>query len=396
MTAPQDLRIDADRLWSSIMETARIGGTPKGGICRLTLTDFDREVRDWFVAACKAAGCSIAVDELGNIFARRPGKNNALPPVAMGSHLDTQPTGGKFDGVLGVLAGLEVLRTLNDAGLQTNAPIELVNWTNEEGSRFAPAMLSSGVFAGVFTREYAYSREDRAGKKFGEELERIGYKGPERCGARKFAAMFELHIEQGPILEAEEKAIGIVTGVQGMRWYEVNVTGEESHAGSTPMPIRKDALLAAARMIEAVNAAALAHPPLAVTTVGLIESRPNSRNVIPGSVFFTIDVRHPDDALIGTIESELESALRRVAAQSRVAVAIERVWESSAVHFDRNNIAAVRDAAAALGYPSREIVSGPGHDSAYVARVEPTSMIFVPCEKGISHNELERIEPEQA
>ena len=396
MTAPQDLRIDADRLWSSIMETARIGGTPKGGICRLTLTDFDREVRDWFVAACKAAGCSIAVDELGNIFARRPGKDNARPPVAMGSHLDTQPTGGKFDGVLGVLAGLEVLRTLNDAGLQTNAPIELVNWTNEEGSRFAPAMLSSGVFAGVFTKEYAYSREDRAGKKFGEELERIGYKGPERCGARKFAAMFELHIEQGPILEAEEKAIGIVTGVQGMRWYEVNVTGEESHAGSTPMPIRKDALLAAARMIEAVNAAALAHPPLAVTTVGLIESRPNSRNVIPGSVFFTIDVRHPDDALIGTIESELDAALRRVAAQSRVAVAIERVWESSAVHFDRNNIAAVRDAAAALGYPSREIVSGPGHDSAYVARVAPTSMIFVPCEKGISHNELERIEPEQA
>jgi N-carbamoyl-L-amino-acid hydrolase len=396
MTAPQDLRINADRLWSSIMETARIGGTPKGGICRLTLTDLDREVRDWFVGACKAAGCSIAIDELGNIFARRHGKDNARPPVAMGSHLDTQPTGGKFDGVLGVLAGLEVLRTLNDAGLQTNAPIELVDWTNEEGSRFAPAMLSSGVFAGAFTKEYAYSREDRTGKKFGEELQRIGYNGPERCGARKFAAMFELHIEQGPILENEGKMIGVVTGVQGMRWYEVNVTGEESHAGSTPMPIRKDALLAAARMIEAVNAAALAHPPLAVTTVGLIESRPNSRNVIPGSVFFTIDVRHPDDALLATIESELDAALRRLAAQSRVAVAFERVWESPAVHFDRNCIAAVRDAAAALGYPSREIVSGPGHDSAYVARVAPTSMIFVPCEKGISHNELERIEPEQA
>lgn len=392
----EDLRINADRLWATIMETARIGATPKGGICRLTLTDFDRAVRDWFTAACRDAGCTTEIDDMGNIFARRSGTTDVLPPVTMGSHLDTQPTGGKFDGVLGVLAGLEVLRTLNDAGIRTTAPLEVINWTNEEGSRFAPAMLCSGVFGGAFTKEYAWSRQDRDGKRFGDELERIGYKGPLSCGARRFGGYFELHIEQGPILEVESKQIGIVTGVQGIRWYEVTVTGQDSHAGSTPMPARKDALLGAARMIEAVNAAALEHPPLAVATVGLIESRPNSRNVIPGSVFFTIDLRHPDDAMLAVIESELRSELPRIAAAANVEAAIERVWESPAVRFDPACIGAVREAAAALGYTSREIVSGPGHDAVYVARVAPTSMIFVPCKGGISHNELESVEPEQA
>ncbi len=264
------LRVDAARLWSTLMETARIGATPKGGICRLTLTDLDREVRGWFAAACRDAGCAVTVDDLGNMFARRPGRNDSLPPIGIGSHLDTQPTGGKFDGPLGVLAALEVVRTLNDAGYQTNAPVAVVNWTNEEGSRFAPAMLASGVFGGAFTKDYAYSREDREGHRFGAELERIGYKGAEPCGAHKLGAFFELHIEQGPILENEGKEIGIVTGVQGIRWFEATVTGEESHAGSTPMPARKDALLGAARMIDAVNAIALKHPP-AVATVGLIE-----------------------------------------------------------------------------------------------------------------------------
>jgi len=386
--------VNAERLWSSIMETARIGATPKGGIKRLTLTDLDREVRDWFRAACAEAGCEVAFDDLGNIFAVRPGRNPALPPIAIGSHLDTQPTGGKYDGVIGVLAGLEVLRTLNDLGIETEAPIAVIDWTNEEGSRFAPAMLASGVFAGVFDRAYADSRTDREGVGFGAELERIGYRGEEKCGARKLSAHFELHIEQGPILEAEGKTIGIVTGVQGMRWYEVTVTGAESHAGSTPMPLRLDALLGAARMIEAVSEAALAHAPGGVGTVGLIESQPNSRNVIPGQVFFTVDLRHPSDDAVAAMEAAMRAAFERIAAAAKLTLAVECVWNSPAVRFDAGCIDSVRRAAAAGGYPAREITSGAGHDSAYVARVAPTTMIFVPCENGLSHNEAERAEPE--
>ncbi|MGH2930998.1 MAG: M20 family metallo-hydrolase [Solirubrobacteraceae bacterium] len=294
-----------------MLETAAIGATPKGGIRRLTLTDLDRQVRDWFRAACEAAGCTVTVDEMGNMFARRPGRDNARPAVSIGSHLDTQPTGGKFDGVLGVLAGLEVLRTLNDLEIETDAPIEVVNWTNEEGARFAPAMLASGVFAGVYSRDWADSRQDREGKRFGAELERIGYRGPERCGARVFAAHFELHIEQGPILEAEEKAIGIVTGVQAIRWFEVEVTGSESHAGSTPMHLRHDAMLAAARMIDAVNGIAVRHQ--GVGTVGLVECRPGSPNVIPGSAFFTIDLRHPSDAAVEAMEQEARASVTAIA-----------------------------------------------------------------------------------
>jgi N-carbamoyl-L-amino-acid hydrolase len=392
MSAAKNLSIDASRLWATIMETAAIGGTPKGGICRLSLTDLDRQVRDWFVAACEQAGCTVTVDELGNLFARRPGRDDSLPPIAMGSHLDTQPTGGKYDGIIGVLAGLEVLRTLDDAGYETQAPIEVINWANEEGSRFAPAMLASGVFAGVFTRDYAYDRQDREGKRFGDELARIGYKGTVPCGAHELAAFFELHIEQGPILEAEGKTIGIVTGVQGMRWYEVTVTGVDSHAGSTPMAMRRDALVGAALMIGAVQEIGLAHAPDAVSTVGLIEARPNSRNVIPGTVFFAVDLRHPSDAVVAAMEAELEAALRRIAADRDLAIAIERVWDSPAVRFDRDCVEAVRRAAREQGCASREIVSGAGHDAAYMARVAPTAMIFVPCEKGISHNELEKAE----
>ena len=387
-----NIAVNEARLWDSIMETAQIGATPKGGIKRLTLTDLDRQVRDWFRAACEAAGCTVTIDDMGNMFARRPGRDNTLPPIAMGSHLDTQPTGGKFDGVIGVLSGLEVIRTLNDLQVETNAPIEVVNWTNEEGSRFAPAMLCSGVFAGVFDRAYADSREDREGKKFGDELDRIGYRGTEPCGARTFAAHFELHIEQGPILEAEGKTIGVVTGVQGMRWFEVTVTGSESHAGSTPMPLRHDAMLAASRMVIAVSEVALRHGPAGVGTVGLVECRPNSRNVIPGSVFFSIDFRHPEDPVVAAMEDDMRTALAEIADASRVEVAVERVWDSPAVRFDDDCIEAVERAAAAQGYPARRIVSGPGHDSAYVARVAPTSMIFVPCENGLSHNELEKTE----
>jgi beta-ureidopropionase / N-carbamoyl-L-amino-acid hydrolase len=388
-----NLRIDADRLWASIMETAAIGATEKGGIKRLTLTDLDREVRNWFVARCENAGCSVSIDTLGNISARRPGRDNSLPPIAMGSHLDTQPTGGKFDGVIGVLSGLEVLRSLNDAGVETNAPLEVINWTNEEGSRFAPAMLSSGVFAGVFTPDYAYDREDREGKRFGDELIRIGYKGDEPCGPRKLGAFFELHIEQGPILEAEERTIGIVTGVQGMRWYEVTVTGMDCHAGSTPMHLRQDALVATARMIAAVQSVGLAHAPDAVATVGLIEARPNSRNVIPGEVFFSIDLRHPQDTVVAAMEADLRHALDETVAGTRITFTFDRIWDSPAVHFDEACVSSVAAASEALGYSSRRITSGAGHDAAYIARVAPTTMIFVPCEKGISHNELEKAEP---
>src|SRR5438105_11106550 len=297
----QNLVIDAERLWGEIMETAAIGGTPKGGICRLTLTDLDRQVRDWFRARAEALGCTVTVDDMGAMFAHRPGQRNDIPPIAIGSHLDTQPTGGKFDGVLGVLGALEALRTLVQAGYETFAPIEVVNWTNEEGSRFAPAMVASGVFAGAFTRDWAVSREDRSGVTFGSALEAIGYRGNEPCGQHPLSALFELHIEQGPILEAETKDIGIVTGVQGMRWYEVTVTGQDAHTGATPMYLRKNALLGAARVIDAIDAIAQARAPDAVGTVGLIENRPNSRNVIPGEVFFTVDLRHPNETTLGAM-----------------------------------------------------------------------------------------------
>ena len=383
------LAVDGARLWASIMETARIGATPRGGLNRLTLSDEDRRVRDWFCRACEQAGCTVTVDALGNIFARRRGRDDTLPPIAIGSHLDTQPQGGKYDGVIGVLAGLEVLRTLDALDHQTNAPIEVINWTNQEGSRFAPAMLASGVFAGVFDARYAYDRRDRDGRRFEDELVRIGYKGEAACGDRRLGAHFELHIEEGPILEAERRTIGIVTGVQGMRWYEVTVEGRDSHAGSTPMPMRRDALQAAARMFIAIGDVARAHGPYGVATVGMVECHPNSRNVVPGSVFFTIDLRHPEEDVLADMEAEVVWALRQAAGS--LDMTFERVWNSPPVRFDEECVAAVRQAAAAHGYPSRDIVSGGGHDSAYIARVAPTTMIFVPCKDGLSHNEAEQV-----
>jgi beta-ureidopropionase / N-carbamoyl-L-amino-acid hydrolase len=385
----QNLQIDATRLWDCLMQTAQIGATPKGGICRLTLTDLDRQVRDWLKAQCEALGCTVSVDAVGNMFARRPGKNPNLAPIAIGSHLDTQPTGGKFDGVLGVLGALEVVRTLHNAGYETNAPVEIVNWTNEEGARFAPAMLASGVFAGVFTPEYAYSRADRDGKTFGEELARIGYQGSEQAGARQFSGLFELHIEQGPILEDEERMIGVVQGVQGMRWYEVTVTGQESHTGTTPMPLRRNALLGAARLIERIDAIAREHAPDAVGAVGLIENKPNSRNVIPGEVFFSVDFRHPDEKTLDAMELKLREALAEILTPIQLAYREERIWQSPPVKFAPELIDCVRIAAAKADLTSRDMISGAGHDAAYIARVAPTTMIFVPCRGGISHNEAE-------
>ncbi|MDE2385239.1 MAG: Zn-dependent hydrolase [Alphaproteobacteria bacterium] len=389
-----NLTINSQRLWDALMETARFGGTAKGGIKRLTVSDEDKKVRDWFKAECEKLGCTVEVDEVGNMFAIRPGKRKDLAPIAMGSHLDTQPTGGKFDGVLGVLGALEAMRTLVDLGYETNAPIMIANWTNEEGSRFAPAMLCSGVYAGVFTPDFAWSREDRSGIQLGDELKRIGYKGPHKAGSIKFGAMFELHIEQGPILEAEGKTVGVVTGVQGMRWYEVTLKGQESHTGATPMGLRKNALLAAARMINAINDIGFAHLP-GVASVGLIENRPNSRNVVPGEVFFTVDLRHPDEAALDKMEKEFRAAIAGIAEEGRVGLEEKRIWNSPAVKFAPELIKCVREGVKQAGFPSRDMASGAGHDAAYIARVAPTTMIFVPCLGGISHNEEESTTQEE-
>jgi N-carbamoyl-L-amino-acid hydrolase len=388
MTAKTNITINPQRLWDSLMETAQFGATPKGGIKRLTVSDDDKRVRDWFKGQCEALGCTVEVDEVGNMFATRPGKRTDVLPIAMGSHLDTQPTGGKFDGVLGVLGALEAMRSLVDMGYESNAPLMIVNWTNEEGSRFAPAMLCSGVYAGVFTPEFAYTREDRQGITLGDELERIGYKGKHKAGAIKFSAMFELHIEQGPILEAEAKMIGVVTGVQGMRWYEVTVRGQESHTGATPMGLRKNALLGASRMIEAIHQVGMTHLP-GVASVGLIENRPNSRNVVPGEVFFTVDLRHPDEAVLDQMETAYQAALPKIAAELKLELEEKRIWKSPAVKFAPELISCVREGAKLAGYSTREMASGAGHDAAYIARVTPTTMIFVPCLGGISHNEAE-------
>ncbi|MFT9027091.1 Zn-dependent hydrolase [Acetobacter indonesiensis] len=386
-----NLCVDSQALWADLMETARFGGTAKGGIKRLTLTQEDKQVRDWFMQTCEALGCTVSHDSMGNLFARRAGQDNTLPPISMGSHLDTQPTGGKFDGILGVLGGLSVLRALHKSGYVTRHPIELINWTNEEGSRFSPPMMCSGVFAGVFTEEGVLEKRDRAGIRFGDELDAIGYRGAEKCGEHPLTAYFELHIEQGPILEAEEKTIGIVTGIQGARWYEVTVRGKDAHAGSTPMPLRHDALLASAKMIQAVSAVAVKYGPSAVGTVGLLENRPNSSNVVPGEVFFTIDIRDPDDSVVLKMEHELLAQLQQIATDSAVTAEVVQIWDAPAVHFDIECVNMVEQAAAEAQYPARRIVSGPGHDAGYVARVAPTAMIFVPCKDGLSHNEEESI-----
>lgn len=388
-----NLRIDRDRLWQSLMTLAEIGGTEKGGVCRIALTDLDRQGRDLFVKWCKEAGCSIEIDRMGNIFARRPGKNPKLPPVGTGSHLDTQPTGGKFDGAYGVMAGLEVIRTLNDHGIETEAPVEVVVWTNEEGSRFAPAMVASGVFAGVFDEAYGLSRADPDGKTMGEELKRIGYAGDLPCGGRPFGAFFEAHIEQGPILEAEKKTIGVVTGAQGQRWFEIWLTGQEAHAGPTPMTVRHDALLGAARLVQEANRIGLSEAPWGRATVGMMQVSPNSRNTIPGHVFFTVDFRHPDDAALSRMDAQLRAAAKTVAAEIGLTLKLEEIWYSPPVAFDPNCVGAVRKAAGTLGMPAMEIVSGAGHDAVYVSKVAPTGMIFVPCENGISHNEIENATP---
>ncbi len=388
------LRIDGDRLWDSLMEMARIGATKKGGCCRLALTDLDKQARDQFVDWCRDAGCTIKVDKMGNIFARRAGRDDSLPAVLIGSHLDTQPTGGRFDGVYGVLTGLEVVRALNDNGITTEHPIEAVAWTNEEGSRFPPAMVASGVFGGVFDLEYGLSRSDADGKTMGEELQRIGYAGREPVGGREVRAYFEAHIEQGPILEDEGKTIGVVTDAQGQRWYELTFTGTESHAGPTPMATRRDALLGAARVVQLVNQIGLDNAPLACATVGMLNVYPNSRNVIPGSVFLTIDIRHPDNEVLTQMNDTLRKEIEGITRQSGLDCALEQIFSYAPVPFATECVESVRGGARRIGYSMRDMVAGAGHDACYLAGVAPTSMIFIPCVDGISHNEIEDAKPE--
>lgn len=389
-----EYKINADRLWDSLMQMAKIGATEKGGCCRLALTDLDRESRDLFVSWCKEAGCTIKVDKMGNIFARREGTDSSLPPVLTGSHLDTQPTGGRFDGVYGVLTGLEVIRSLNDMNIQTRHSVEACVWTNEEGSRFAPAMVASGVFGGVFTLDYGLSRSDSDGLTMGEELQRIGYAGDEEVGGRDVYAYFEAHIEQGPILEVEEKTIGIVTDAQGQRWYEMSLTGVESHAGPTPMNQRKDALLGAAQIVQLVNQVGLDNAPLACATVGMLDVYPNSRNVIPGQASLTIDFRHPDDDVLAKMDKQMREGVDKIVSSIGLECELEQIFYYAPIAFDESCVEAVRTGTQSHGYSSREIVSGAGHDACYLAGVAPTSMVFIPCIDGISHNEIEDVKPE--
>ncbi|HBZ43291.1 MAG TPA: Zn-dependent hydrolase [Maritimibacter sp.] len=392
----ENLRINGDRLWDSLMEMAKIGPGVAGGNNRQTLTDADAEGRALFQKWCEDAGCSMGVDTMGNMFATRPGEDPDALPVYMGSHLDTQPTGGKYDGVLGVLGALEAVRSMNDLGIKTKHPIVIANWTNEEGTRFAPAMLSSGVFAGIHTQDWAYDREDAEGKKFGDELKRIGWVGDEEVGARKMHAMFELHIEQGPILEAEGKDIGVVTHGQGLSWTQVTVTGKEAHTGSTPMPMRKNAGLGMARILELVNEIALSHAPHAVGAAGHIEVHPNSRNVIPGKAIFTVDFRHPELDVITDMEKRLDAGAKKIAEDMGLEVELEKVGGFDPVAFDESCVTAVRNAAERLGYSHRDLISGAGHDACWINQVAPTSMIMCPCVDGLSHNEAEDISKEWA
>jgi beta-ureidopropionase / N-carbamoyl-L-amino-acid hydrolase len=379
--------INGERLWASLMDMARIGGTPRGGVRRITLTETDREGRDLFVHWARDAGLAVQWDAVGNIFARRPGSDPLAAPVVMGSHLDSQPSGGKFDGAYGVMAGLEVVRTLNDRRIATRAPIEVASWTNEEGSRFVPVMMGSGVFAGVFRAEQVLAAEDSDGISAGQALKDIGYAGD--APAHEIDAYFEAHIEQGPVLEDTRTTIGAVQGALGQRWFDVEFTGQDAHAGPTPMELRHDALIAASRLVLEVSRIAQTYPEYARGTVGYMQVKPNSRNVVPGEVRMSVDLRNADDATLRSMADDLTTTARRLASDCRVDVQVREVVYFPPCRFAPDLVDSVRQSAQALGLTHRDIVSGAAHDAVYLARVAPTAMIFVPCEGGISHNEIE-------
>ena len=390
------LAINGDRLWTSLMELAKIGATPKGGVCRLALTDIDRQGRDLVVGWAKAAGLAVTTDKIGNVFMRREGKNPSLPPISCGSHIDTQPTGGKFDGNYGVLSGIEIIRTLDDHEIETEAPIEVIFWTNEEGSRFVPVMMGSGVFAGAFSLKSVYAAKDVDGKTVQDELTRIGYVGDEEPGKHPLGAYFEAHIEQGPVLEDAGKTIGVVTGVLGLRWYDCVVTGMEAHAGPTPMALRKDALQIATKIMQEVVAIANTpkYEPYGRGTVGFVQCFPNSRNVIPGTVKFSIDLRNVDNERLDAMDKDIRAFIDKTAAESGLAISVEQVSYFPPCPFEKGCVSAVENAAKDLGYSYMEAVSGAGHDAVYMARLAPAGMVFVPCKDGISHNEIEDAKPE--
>ncbi len=392
------LAINPQRLWDSLMELAKLGATDKGGVCRLALSDLDRQGRELFVRWVTEVGCTVRVDAIGNLFARRAGQDASRPAVATGSHIDTQPTGGKFDGNYGVLAGLEVLRTLNDAGIRTVAPLEVCVWTNEEGSRFVPVMMGSGVYAGAFTLDYALAATDRDGVTVAEALKNIGFAGDSPAavadGAPVFAAYFEAHIEQGPVLEDARIPLGVVTGALGQRWYDVIVTGQEAHAGPTPMKLRRDALLGATGLMQRVSRIAMDEQPNGRGTVGYVHVHPNSRNVIPGRVTFTVDFRHADDEGLSRMDARLREACAALPAEAGLTVSIEQTVYFPPARFSEPLVRAVRQGAMRAGLAHIDIVSGAGHDAVYVARTAPAAMIFVPCKDGISHNEIEDAKPE--
>ncbi|MCW5222584.1 Zn-dependent hydrolase [Verminephrobacter aporrectodeae subsp. tuberculatae] len=388
------LRVNGERLWASLMELAQIGATPKGGVCRLALTDLDRQGRDLVTRWAREAGMGVTIDKIGNGFMRRAGRNNQLPPIMTGSHIDTQPTGGKFDGNYGVLAGIEVVRTLNAHGIETEAPIEVAFWTNEEGSRFVPVMMGSGVFAKAFTLEHAYAATDTEGRTVRGELERIGYIGEQEPGEHPIGAYFETHIEQGPVLEDNDKTIGVVSGVLGIRWYDCTVTGMEAHAGPTPMALRKDALQVASQLMQEVVACARRHRPHGRGTVGMVQVHPNSRNVIPGRVKFSIDLRNATCADCDSMDQDIRAVAARLSTETGLPICIDLVSSYPAQCFHSDCVDAVRRAAAKLGYPHMPVVSGAGHDAVYMARLAPAGMVFIPCKDGISHNEIEDAKPE--
>jgi N-carbamoyl-L-amino-acid hydrolase len=386
-----DLRIDGARLWASLMELAQIGATPKGGVRRIALTDLDAQGRDLFARWAGEAGMTVRVDPLGNMFARRAGADDALPPVGIGSHLDSQPSGGKFDGTYGVLSGLEVVRTLNDRGIRTRAPIEVCVWTNEEGSRFTPVMMGSGWWCGEFTTEAMYARADVDGVTVGEALRAIGYAGD--AAPRMFGAYFEPHIEQGPVLEDADTLIGVVRGALGQRWFDVVLTGQDSHAGPTPMRLRRDAMAACAKITLEINRIANQYPDNARGTVGFVQVKPNSRNVVPGEVRMSIDLRSAEAATLDAMVADFRASAAAAAAEARCEIAIEQVVDFPPCHFAPECVEAVREAAASLGFGAMDIISGAGHDAVYVNRRAPAAMIFVPCKGGLSHNELESADP---
>lgn len=396
MTPTNDntLRIDEARLWATIMRSAEIGPGVVGGLRRLALSDSDREVRDVFGAWCEEAGLKMTVDRLGNMFARREGQAPDLPPVLIGSHLDTQIAGGRFDGIVGLLAGLEIARTLNERGIETRRAIEIVNWSNEEGARFGPPMSASSVFAGVNDLAWGLGRTDADGAVFGDELQRIGYAGDAPVGGREIDAYFELHIEQGPILEQQGVPVGIVTGSYAVRGFVTDVIGETSHAGPTPMAVRKNALVGAAMIAVGVNDIGWKYAPDGKSTATCIENWPNLIGIVPSKARITVDMRHPDPAVVAQMGEDFMTLLKDVETRANVDAEVAEDWGYGAEDFDPACVSLVREAAAALGCGHMDILSQAGHDAFNMARIAPTAMIFCPCKDGVTHNEAEDCAPE--